>query len=203
MLDGGEGDVAVEVDDCYVGGRGENVGRGCDKQPVIVAVERSWEGGAGRCVARAVPDCSGPSYRLFAEEHLDPRAAVLADGWPGIRAGLATWEGLDQRKFDPDGGDASLPTCHHVISNLKAMCSGTFHGLPPFRLQAFLDEFSWRYSHRCSRDPFADLLTDCLAGHFPRGMLLGAVFEPQPEAPPLPKGNGPWDWGTDLGLCLM
>lgn len=179
------------------------MGRGCGKQAVIVAVERAWEGGAGRCVVRCVPDCSGPSYRLFGREHLDPLARLLADDWNGARSGLAEWPGLSQRKFDPVGGDSSLPTAHHVISNLKAMAAGTFHGLPPFRQQAFCDEFSWRYSHRCSRDPFADLLSDCMARHAPRGMLLGAVFEPQPAAAGLSGKKARRDWDLNMGLCLL
>lgn len=189
-----EGDV--ELDDFYLGARrrgGEGrAGRGTDKQPMVVAVERA-AGSRGRCALRVVPDCSGASYERFAEEHVDRSARVLADGWGGIASGLRGWPGLEQRNFDPADPDASLPTAHHVISNFRAWALGTFHGLSLARLQSYADEFSWRYSHR-GCDATVALLADCCRGRYTRRELREEVFpsQPAPEKPaPRKRGRPP------------
>ena len=161
------------------------MGRGTDEQPMICAAERRGDE-RGRCVLRVVPDCSGKTYRMFAEEHVDRSAHVRSDGWGGIRAGLRGWEGLDQRKFDAADEDARLPTARHAVSNFQAWALGTFHGLPRERLQSFADEFSWRYSHR-GGDATAELLADCCAGFYTKAELRTSVFLPQPFVPDPPK----------------
>lgn len=129
-------------------------------------------------VARTV---SGASYRRFAREHVDPSAVVRADGWQGVRGGLSSLPGLDQRPFDPADPDASLPVAHHVISNSEAMVQGTFHGLPVGSLQAAADEFSWRYSHRDSADVLADLVGDVAARLRPLALVASAPPRPLPR----------------------
>lgn len=184
MLDG-----EVELDDFYLDSRDRtkehDCGRGTDGQPMVCAVQRA-DRERGRCVIRVVPDCSGATYKTFAEEHVDRSAHVRSDGWNGIKGGLKGWEGLDQRKFDASDEDARLPTVHHVISNFESWALGTFHGLSLVRLQSFADEFSWRYSHR-GVDATTALLADCCKGHYTRDQLKHDVFLPQPIPPKPPK----------------
>ena len=97
--------------------------------------------------------------------------------------GPGTWPGLDQRKFDADGRDASLPTVHHVISNLESWATETFHGLSTVRPRSYADEFSWRYSHR-GCDATTALVADCYLGYYRRDQLRGEVFRPQPPSRP-------------------
>lgn len=174
----------VEIDDFYVGARRGGAGRGTSKRPMVCCVERGRAGAGGRrgrCAIEAVPDVSGTSYRRFASGHVSRSATVRADGWQGVRGGLACWPGLEQRPFDPADPDASLSVAHHVISNFKAMVQGTFHGLPAGSLQSAADEFSWRYSHRDGADAFADLVRDVTARLRP----LALVASPPPQ--PLPR----------------
>lgn len=170
------------------------VGRGCGKAALIVAVERprarSGLGGpgegarAGRCAIRAVPDCSGAQYRLFADEHLDVLAHVRADDWKGIAGGLWLYPGLDQRRFDAEDPERALPLLHKVVSNFRAFVQGTFHGARPERLQALADEFSWRYSHRDpGRGIASELASAACRRHVPRAALLRGEFDPQPALP--------------------
>ena len=176
----------VEADDFFLAARDRTrrrgPGRGTDRQPMLAAVERS-SGRRGRCAPGVVPDCGGASWGAFASGHVDGAAHVRADGWPGITSGLRAWPGLDQRKFDARDRDASLPTVHHVISNFKSWAAGTFHGLSTVRLQAYADEFSWRYSHR-GCDATTALVADCCLGYYRRDQLHREVFGPQPPAAP-------------------
>lgn len=179
----------MELDDFYLDSRDRTkkheVGRGTDGQPMVCAVERTGDS-RGRCVIRVVPDCSGATYKRFAEEHVAKSAHVRSDGWNGIKAGLKEWPGLDQRNFDASDDDARLPTVHHLISNFESWALGTFHGLSLVRLQSFADEFSWRYSHR-GGDATTDLLSDCCRGYYSRDQLKREVFNPQPLPPTPPK----------------
>lgn len=179
----------VELDDFLLAARDRSrarrFGRGTDEQPMVCAVERTARS-RGRCAIRVVPDCSGATYRTFATEHIDGGARVRADGWKGITAGLRGWPGLDQRAFDGSDADASLPTVHHVISNFESWALGTFHGLSLRYLQAYADEFSWRYSHR-GTDATTALLSDCCLGYYGRAELHATVFLPQPVPQKKPK----------------
>ena len=49
-------------------------GRGCEKVPLLVAVERAGPDGPGRCSVRVASDVAAGSYREF----LRPRMCVLA-----------------------------------------------------------------------------------------------------------------------------
>ena len=156
---------------------------------------RARLGQARAPLPRGRPGLRGPDVGVPRAEHVDGAAHVRADGWRGITAGLRAWPGLDQRKFDADGRDASLPTVHHVISNFKSWATGTFHGLSTVRLQSYADEFSWRYSHR-GRDATTALVADCCLGYYRRDQLRGEVFRPQPPTPPdrgRPGGGGSTD----------
>ena len=169
------------MDDFLLGATVEGkVGRGCEKQPLICAVERGAPGRRGRCAIGVVEDCKGGTYAEFAEARVDVLSHVVTDDWNGITGGLNTWPNLDQRRFDAADEASSLPVAHHVISNFRAWVQGTFHGLSRVRLQAYADEFSWRYSQRGSGGISTALLRDCMLGYSTTAELLRS-FAPQPS----------------------
>jgi hypothetical protein len=129
----------VEVDDLFYGARvaGGGRSRGTAKQPLIAAVDRA-PAGTGSCVVRVVEDCTAASYRQFGHDHLCRASTIRTDPFCGSSAGLSSFGGLDQRDYDGGDPDASLPMVHRVISNFRAMASGTFHGLAGGRPPAAL-----------------------------------------------------------------
>ena len=135
---------------------------------------------------RAVADCRSGSYLEFASWHLARSAHVRADGWSGCGRGLAGWPNLDRRACREDDPDASLPVVHHLISNFKALATGTYHGLSRDRLQGYMDEFSWRYRHRSDPCRFASLLADVLAAAKRTRAELDALLSVQPPQPDAP-----------------
>ena len=128
------------------------------------------------------PGLRGPDVGVPRAGHVDGAAHVRADGWRGAAAGPGAWPGLDQRKFDVDGRDASLPTVRHVISNLESWAAGTFHGLSTAGPRSYADDLSWRYSHR-GCDATTALVADYCLGCYRRDQLRGEVFGPQPPVP--------------------
>lgn len=146
-----------------------------------MAVDRA-PAGRSSCVVRVVEDCSGDSYRQFGHDHLSHASRIRTDHWAGSASGLSSFGGLERRGFDVDDWDSSLPMVHGAISNFKALVRGTFHGLSATRMQAYADAFPWRYNHRTSDDPAADLPREICLVHIPRDGIPGtATIQPKME----------------------
>ncbi len=86
----------------------------------------------------------------FVKENVAPGATVRTDGWIGY-AGLPALGFKHQPLVlggDPAKTDAHLPLIHIVFSNLKTWLHGTHHGVSPQHLQAYLNEFVFRFNRR-------------------------------------------------------
>ena len=155
----------VEVDETFIGGKdpGQD-GRGGDKVLVAGGVElRGYTNGksgrprcrAGRLQLRVVPNASAASLARFVEEEVDRGAVVYTDGWDGYRR-LTRSGYRHQRLVQGKGREARpiLPHIHRVFSNLKAWLQGTHHGrVEPKYLQAYLNEYTFRFNRRFWRGP--------------------------------------------------
>lgn len=161
---GGNAKESVEVDETWIGGATRGKGRGNhDKTLVVAAVEirrRKPEpekaaprrGGryAGRVRLEVAPDRSAESLCGFVESAVTPGAMVVTDGWSGY-ASLAA-RGYQHTAIVEDGDPAVveeyLPIVHLVFSNLKSWLRGCHHGVSPRHLQAYLNEFAFRFNRR-------------------------------------------------------
>ena len=153
----------VEADETYVGGRTRGKGRGVHDMVLVagaVEVRQRKHGGslnkrragryAGRVRLAVVPDRSAQSLGGFIERTVAPGAAIITDDWSGYAA-------LEQRGYihtavpergDPQVAEAFLPIIHLVFSNLKTWLRGIHHGVSPQHLQAYLNEFTFRFNRR-------------------------------------------------------
>ena len=146
----------VEVDEAYVGGQKEGTrGRGAEgKTLVLVAVEGDTKKKLGRVRFRCAAAINGNTVESFVQDYVEPGAIVVTDG-------LSVYDGLGDAGFDhrahtiSTGGAAArkqLEHVHLVISLLKRWLGGTHQGaVTPSHLQAYLDEFSFRFNRRLSR----------------------------------------------------
>lgn len=145
----------VEIDETYIGGD--------HKTLVVAAVEVRQRpakrgdkpmrrGGryAGRLRLEIVPDRSAASLTGFVEAAVAPGAMVITDAWGGYNT-------LDRLGYDhlpvvesgkPEVAEEYLPIVHLVFSNLKSWLAGTHHGVSPQHLQAYLNEFTFRFNRR-------------------------------------------------------
>ncbi len=86
----------------------------------------------------------------FVKENIAPGSTVRTDGWGGYN-GLTklgyTHESLTLGG-DPDKAEKHLPMIHLVFSNLKTWLLGTHHGVSQQHLQAYLNEFVFRFNRR-------------------------------------------------------
>jgi transposase-like protein/predicted RNA-binding Zn-ribbon protein involved in translation (DUF1610 family) len=146
----------VEVDEAYVGGQKEGKrGRGAEgKTLVLVAVEGDAKEKLGRVRFRCVESIDQNSVESFVRDFVEPGTKVVTDG-------LTVYANLKSAGFNhhphvvTTGGDAArqqLDHVHLVISLLKRWLGGTHQGaVTPFHLQAYLDEFSFRFNRRLSQ----------------------------------------------------
>jgi len=160
---GGTADGHVEVDETYVGGRTRGEGRGVHhKTLVIAAVEvRHREPGsaqdkrkdgryAGRVRLAVATDRSTEALVGFVESAVMPGSLVITDDWSGY-ASLRT-RGYDHHAIaecgDPEVAEQFLPISHLVFTNLKSWLNGIHHGVSAKHLQAYLNEFTFRFNRR-------------------------------------------------------
>jgi transposase-like protein len=162
------GEWPVEVDETLIGGRTRGEGRGTHHKVVVAgAVEvrqgksgeklahdqrrpRKGKSYAGRLRIHVVANRGKRALEGFVEQSVEPGSQVLTDACNG-------YNDLDQLGYDHHkvviGGDqekteAWLPMIHLIFSNLKAWLQGTHHGVSQQHLQAYLNEFTFRFNRR-------------------------------------------------------
>lgn len=158
----------VEVDESYVGGkpRGENNpsgkpkkhrkrGRGTDKAPVLVLVERD-----GSCRAMPIEFVDADTLKAAVRENVDPSATIMTDEW-------ASYQGLDsefqgghhtvnhsakqyarrnRRKVGPE--IISTNTAESWFALLKRSFYGIHHKMSKKHLHRYCVERSFVWNHR-------------------------------------------------------
>ena len=164
----------VEVDETLVGGRTRGKGRGVtDQVRVIGAVEvkqrrveridseddyrhtkaKPRRGGryAGRLRLAVIPDKTAAICTGFVSANVDTLTDMVVTDASQSYAGLARlgYQHLAvAERGDPGVAEDYLPVIHLVFSNLKAWINGTHHGVSPDHLQAYLNEFAFRFNRR-------------------------------------------------------
>jgi len=156
----------VEVDETWVGGASRGVGRGNhDQTLVIAAVEvrerqpnskskaKQRRGGriAGRLRMEIVPNRTEKALCGFIDGCVDPTTPMLiTDAWSAY--GSLTDRGYAHlpvvESGNPQVAEDYLPIIHLIFSNLKAWLKGVHHGVSPQHLQAYLNEFTFRFNRR-------------------------------------------------------
>ena len=132
----------IELDDALVGGRrsGGKRGRGAEgKTPILVAVENRGER-AGFVAIEVTPSVRLDTVKGFVERHIAPDQFVRSDALGALKS-VAETQHHAPRVTPPAKAGEWLPWVHVVIGNLKAFLLGTYHGVSPTHLQAYLNEF--------------------------------------------------------------
>lgn len=157
----------LEMDITYVGGRHKGGVKGkTHKVPVIIAVEiRRQEvrdpatdkiverALAGRMRLRRLPNKSPTGVNKFVRECIHPGAVITTDDGKEFRdlRSLGYAHRPVVMHHERAKMDAWLPMVGIVTANLKAWIDGTFHGVRKQHLQAYLNEFMFRFNRRFYR----------------------------------------------------
>jgi transposase-like protein len=160
---GGKPGEHVEADETWVGGRTRGKGRGVHDMVLVAgAVEvlqrkstsslnkRKTGRYAGRVRLALVADRSAKSLGGFIESTVAPGTRIITDDWSSY-TGLSK-QGYDHvsiaERGDPQVTEEFMPIIHLVFSNLKTWLRGIHHGVSPQHLQAYLNEFTFRFNRR-------------------------------------------------------
>ena len=161
---GPDGPIEVQVNEGFIGGpEAGHPGRGAvDKAQIVLGIEVLYwtdEKGkqrrrAGRMRATVIPNAQAATLIPWIESNVAKGSHIVTDGLTSYhslpRLG-DTHATMIPRKGDPA---SYLPMPHLVISNLKAWLLGTFHGaVTPKHLQAYLNEYVFRFNRRFHRGP--------------------------------------------------
>lgn len=157
----------VEVDETMVGGATQGKGRGVTNKVLVAgAIEvKPRKGGAaggqhrgghgrgvvaGRLRLQMIPNRKQETLVPFVRQNVAPGAVVRTDGWIGY-APLAQ-AGYRHEPVSVRGDhaktDTHLPMIHIAFGNLDTWLLGTHHGVSPKHLQAYLNEYVFRFNRR-------------------------------------------------------
>jgi len=187
----------LEMDIAFVGGKHKGGVQGqTDKAPVVIAVEVRRKKGrnphtgkreralAGRIRLRKLPNKSAPPVDKFVKNCIAPGAVITSDDGPEFTnlRGLGYAHHPIPMRGDRTKMDLWLPMVSTVTANLKAWIDGTFHGVQKPHMQAYLNEFMFRFNRRFYRPvSFRTLLW--LGTHNPgptyRGLYDGDWVHPE------------------------
>ena len=156
----------LEMDEAYIGGKRRDrtgrPGRGDPKKmPVFGIAERGQDGQPGRIVAKVVPDVRTKSLMPIVKERVFPSSVVYTDEYQSY----ATLAGMgfkhsrihhSQKVYVM--GDVHTNTIDGFWALLKHGISGVYHGVSSKWLQAYLDEYAFRYNNQ-GREMFTAVLS--------------------------------------------
>ena len=144
----------VEVDETYVGGKprkgtGKHKrGRGTEKTPVVVLVERNGSARAGR-----VNRVDGKELKGAIRAYVNKDSKIVTDelsSYAGIgkefSGGHSTVKHGAEEFVNPDGEHTN--TAESFFAILKRGHYGIFHSLSKQHLQRYCNEFAFRWNHR-------------------------------------------------------
>jgi transposase-like protein len=165
----------IEVDETYIGGHAEGQrGRSLEeKVPVVLALEIRG-GQVGRAYGLKVENCGGGELMRIFDKHIDREALVKTDAWKGYLPVREAHPHLVQEKSDPK---QNFQRMHQHISNLKSWLRGTHRWCSGKHLQAYLDEFHYRFNRRGFPESMFEKLIMRMIAHKPLNYkdLLGYV----------------------------
>jgi transposase-like protein len=155
----------VEVDETYIGGkprrankrqykpldpnqpdpRLSKTGRGTEKTPVVVLVQRD-----GMVYSERVANVTGATLKSVIRRHVDPSARIMTDAfksYSGLGSEYAshfTVNHLDEYVR----GEVHTNTAENFFSILKRGIDGVYHHVSEAHLPRYLAEFNFRYNNR-------------------------------------------------------
>jgi len=184
-------DWPIEIDVIFMGGKTKSGIQGKTNQvPVVIAVEiRRREvrdpktnkviqrALAGRIRLQKLQSKTVAFLDQFAQDCIAPGAVIIGDDGIEFRnlINLGYAHQPVPMRGDRAKMDSTIPMVSLVTANLKTWINGTFHGVRKQHLQAYLDEFTFRFNRRFYRpESFGSLLN---LGTLNAGKAYGELYD--------------------------
>lgn len=145
----------VEIDETFIGGKPragqvrtpQEYGQWAARKTAILgAVERG-----GRISATIVPSRKAETVMPFIRSHVLPESVVYTDEWhsySGVGRAGYTHHRINHSEKVYVSGDVHTQTIEGFWALLKGGLIGVYHGVSTKHLQAYLDEYVFRYNAR-------------------------------------------------------
>jgi hypothetical protein len=149
----------VEYDNTWHGGARTGVGKGYKGNKTIImgAIERG-----GPIRLKVEKRANSRTISKFLMKHTGPETErIYTDSAPAFVAvdfGDVEHAAVDHRAKEWVRGDVTTNSIESVWSLFKRSVVGSFHQLSEKHLQAYLNEFAWRFDRRKSETLFIDTL---------------------------------------------
>ena len=192
----------VEIAVARVGGHRAPAQRGApghDRHGSLVAIAVERHGGSlGRVRIEVVTEPTVPVLTDFALRSVDRDSVVYSDAWPSFTILPSygyTHRPRSSRRSRASGAEprVSVTGAQRVASGLNTWLRGTHQGVGADHLQAYLNEFVFRFNRRRSRSRgllFYRLLELAITHEPVRYRELVANPEPKKTRPLPPSGRG-------------
>jgi predicted RNA-binding Zn-ribbon protein involved in translation (DUF1610 family) len=143
----------IEIDETSIAYRTKDdpvasgAGRSHDGKLLVVGAVECKDGGKpGRIRLAVIPDFSARTLKGFVASATSDGATILTDGF-------SSYQGMQRRTHLSKtvgvmAAHVLLPWIHRVFANLKRLALGVYHGFRRAHLQAYLDEFVYRWNRR-------------------------------------------------------
>ncbi len=144
----------VEVDETYVGGKPRKGtgphkrGRGTEKTPVMVLVERD-----GNARTHRIDRLTAKELKGAIKFHVDPTSKIVTDEFPSYKGLAKEFEGghsvVNHSKDEYVNKEGEFTnTAESFFALLKRGHYGIFHSLSKQHLHRYCEEFSFRWNYR-------------------------------------------------------
>ncbi len=145
-----DGDIltgTVEADETYYGKGGKNATKFKNKQAVLGVVERK-----GQIRVRKAPNRRVENVVPFIAKNVEPKSRVITDEYHGYLRlhGTYNHKRIKHGKGHWSWKGEHTNTIEGFWGQFKKSVRGTYAFVSPQYLQAYLDEFAFRYNHRFS-----------------------------------------------------
>jgi transposase-like protein len=195
----------VEIDETLIGGKEKGVmGRRGEKKVMVVgAVEVRGEY-AGRIRLQVVRDATTLLLSRFIANNVRPGSTIKTDGWHAYPAvSVLGYKHVPEVQGPRERSSEILPHIHRVFSNLKAWLIGTHHGVSPQHLQAYLNEYTFRFNRR--KTPMAAFQTVLGLSTGKRGPSYSDIYKVNKKEPRKRIGSPAQSkkWAHPIGSVVL
>jgi hypothetical protein len=145
----------VEVDETFVGGKGDRRTKFSRKTPVMALIEQD-----GSMRTRVVPTVSQGNIGNALRDCVAKDAVICTDEWkayPKAAKGFKSHLTVNHSKYEytlntPDGIKAGVNRCESFFSLLKRGVHGAWHCVSREHLHRYANEFAFRWNTRTQTD---------------------------------------------------
>lgn len=155
----------IEMDDSFFGGKkpGDKRGRGSSKSTVLIEASTD-EGTVGYARMRVVDSVNGDSIKGVVKSDVTPDQIIKTDGYKAYQVIKGAGHKHQMRIVKGKPAHTILKWVHVLSSNAKTFLKGTYHGIDKKHLQAYLNEFCYRFNRRKWESQLFDrLVTACVS----------------------------------------